>query len=118
MMRILSPRPWAVTSAFTTAPATRGAPTLMVSPLATSSTSSKLMDAPTSAVRLSTLRDSPGATRYCLPPVLITAYIVLTPGILSNEPAILATTGYPVNHFLHYKQGMRIFADQALTRFV
>src|SRR6185503_20671596 len=41
----------------------------------TSTTSSNDTDAPTSADRSSTRTFSPEATRYCLPPALMTAYI-------------------------------------------
>src|SRR6202171_6094868 len=66
--------PCETTSACTRAPDTRGAPSFPSAPSPTSSTSSSSF-APTSCVSFSTLRRSPSLTRYCLPPVLTTAYI-------------------------------------------
>src|ERR1700704_864452 len=71
--------PCDTTSASTRAPETVGAPSFTSGPSPTSSTSSSSL-APTSWVSFSTLRRSPCFTRYCFPPVLITAYI-------SNLPA-------------------------------
>lgn len=61
------------------APLISGAPTVICSPSPIISTSSNDTVAPTSAVRVSILRRSPATTLYCLPPVLITAYIVGPP---------------------------------------
>src|SRR5712664_1831765 len=66
--------PCETTSASTRAPETVGAPSFTSGPSPTSSTSSSSL-APTSWVSFSTLRRSPCFTRYCFPPVLITAYI-------------------------------------------
>src|SRR5690349_4830614 len=72
----LSPRPCASTVPFTLAPETSGAPTLTASPAPTSSTSSNETAAPTSAASASTRTLAPDSTRYCLPPDLMTAYIM------------------------------------------
>src|ERR1700737_1283354 len=66
--------PCETTSACTCAPLTSGAPTFTPAPSPTRSTSSATL-APTGCSSFSTLRRSPSFTRYCLPPVLITAYI-------------------------------------------
>src|SRR6266568_1500829 len=66
--------PWETTSPSTAAPATTGRPTL-ASPSPPTSSTSNVSFPPTSASTFSTLRRSPSVTRYCLPPVLITAYI-------------------------------------------
>src|SRR5688572_26193761 len=58
--------------AATLAPARSDAPAVTVSP-STSRTGTKLSSSP-SAVRRSTSSRSPSCTRYCLPPVLMTAY--------------------------------------------
>src|SRR5678816_4050795 len=71
----LSPRPCASTVALTLAPETSGAPILTLSPSPTRTTWSNETAAPTSADRSSTRTFSPEATRYCLPPDLMTAYI-------------------------------------------
>src|SRR6185436_7105107 len=57
------------------APCTRGAPTFTDSPSPSASTWSSTTSAPTSAVSFSTFTFSPAATRYCLPPVMMTAYM-------------------------------------------
>ena len=63
------------TVAFTVAPLTNGAPTLTPSPSPSMRTRSKDTVAPISAASNSTLTCSPDLTRYCLPPVWITAYM-------------------------------------------
>src|SRR5207237_10838521 len=68
------PRPCSSTSAATTAPATVGAPRVTASP-PTTSTSPNWMISPGSPATFSTLSTSSAATRYCLPPVLMTANI-------------------------------------------
>src|SRR5512142_2561696 len=73
---VLSPRPWAVMVPFTRAALTVE-PAFTASPSITARTRSNSTSAPTSPVRVSTSIDSPGATRYCLPPVSITAYILV-----------------------------------------
>src|SRR5438477_7206129 len=72
--RVLSPRPCAVMVPFTRA-ALMVEPAFTASPSITAITRSNSTAAPTSPVRVSTSIDSPGATRYCLPPVSMTAYI-------------------------------------------
>src|SRR3990167_10072772 len=74
-MRTLSPRPCATIVAFTEAPISKGLPTDSLSPSATISTLSSSMALPTSPGMISTFKVSPDVTRYCLPPVLMTAYI-------------------------------------------
>src|SRR6266511_3531424 len=55
---------------------TKGEP-ILTSPLPpTKSTSAKVIFSPTSPGSFSTLTTSPSDTRYCLPPVLITAYFI------------------------------------------
>ena len=79
------------------------------SPSATSSTLSRSTVAPSSALSFSTLMRWPCSTRYCLPPVSITAYMsdspsifpVVSTGILWRQrPAILAPHPAPVKGFL------------------
>src|SRR4051812_29860688 len=77
--------PWETTSACTLAPLTSGAPSFTSAPSPTSKTSRSSF-APTSCVSFSTLRRSPSLTRYCLPPVLTTAYIG-APGFPALERA-------------------------------
>src|SRR6202035_3530869 len=50
-----------------------------LSSVCTAKTDPKFTTSPTSPLTLSIRIVSPGATRYCLPPVLITAYISLHP---------------------------------------
>ncbi len=69
------PRPCSSTSAATEAPATAGAPMVTLSP-PTTSTSPNWTISPGSPATLSTLITSSAATRYCLPPVRMTANIV------------------------------------------
>src|SRR5713101_1672963 len=66
--------PCETTSACTFAPSRSGAPSFTSAPSPTSNTSRSNF-APTSCASFSTLRRSPSLTRYCLPPVLTTAYI-------------------------------------------
>ena len=66
--------PWATISPSTAAPATVGLPTL-ASPSPPTSSASKESFLPTSPSSSSTRSLSPLETRYCLPPVWITAYI-------------------------------------------
>src|SRR5690242_2474142 len=73
---VLSPRPCAAMVPFTRALPSEE-PALTESPSTTATTRSNSTSAPMSPVRVSTSIDSPGATRYCLPPVSITAYILV-----------------------------------------
>src|SRR5215471_17833761 len=73
----LGPRPWSSTSAATVAPATVGVPSVGVSP-PTTSTSLNSITSPGLPASFSALTTSSAATRYCLPPVLMTANIVLS----------------------------------------
>src|SRR5262249_7402677 len=73
---IFGPRPCSRTSAATEAPATVGWPKLTLSP-PTTKTSPNCTISPGEPLTLSTLITSSAATRYCLPPVLMTANIVL-----------------------------------------
>src|SRR5947209_2015963 len=68
------PRPWSSTSAATEAPETVGLPNVTLSP-PTTSTSPNWTISPGSPATFSTFNLSSAATRYCLPPVLMTANI-------------------------------------------
>src|SRR5689334_22866272 len=70
----LGPRLWSSTSAATEAPATVGTPSTGVSPPTTSTSPSCTM-VPTSPSILVISSTSSGTTRYCRPPVLMTANI-------------------------------------------
>src|SRR4029450_9043013 len=72
----LGPRPCSTTSAATEAPATVGAPSVVVSP-PTTSTSPSWTISPAPPLIFPPLSRSSAATRYCFPPVLMTANIVL-----------------------------------------
>src|SRR2546422_832008 len=71
------PRPCSRTSAATEAPEMLGAPRVTLSP-PTTRTSPNWMISPGSPLTFSTLITSSATTRYCLPPVLMTANIVLS----------------------------------------
>src|SRR5262249_54492542 len=71
----LGPRPCSTTSAATEAPSTVGVPRVAVSP-PTTSTSPNWTISPGSPLIFSTCSRSSAATRYCFPPVLMTANIV------------------------------------------
>src|ERR1700682_3986439 len=75
-------------SSSTQAPETVGAPSFTSGPSPTSSTS-RSRCAPTARLSFSPLRRSPFFTRYCFPPVLITAYISNLPAF-RLQPAPLA----------------------------
>src|SRR5699024_10105400 len=85
MMRTLSPRPWASTSAVTFPPSTFGAPMRTSSPSPTIRTWSISTLAPCSASSFSTRRTSPSVARYCLPPVENTAYMDESPQKLASK---------------------------------
>ena len=70
-----SPRARRTTSALTAASATIGVPIEDSSPSATSSTRSSLISWPGSTSSRSTSSSVPTSTRYCFPPVSITAYM-------------------------------------------
>src|SRR5581483_5423823 len=79
-MSSLGPRPLATTSAVTLAPSSVGLPIFTSSPSAIRSTSPNVTAPPASIAlpscsSFSTWIVSPGWTRYCLPPVAITAYM-------------------------------------------
>ena len=78
-MMTLSSRSCAITVAVTAAPATVGAPTLTPASLPSASTSVKVTVAPGSASSFSTFSTEFGVTRYCFPPVRITANIARIP---------------------------------------
>src|SRR5271157_2822036 len=89
--RILSPRPSPSTSAVTLAVA--GLARVPGSPLTASTSLNSTVLTVSSAlpweITLSIFTTSPGATRYCLPPVRITAYITNPPALRQqNEGAI------------------------------
>src|SRR5687767_11541296 len=71
----LSPRAWSSTSAFTTAPSTKGRPIAACSSSATRRTRSSVMESPGWTSRRSTWISEPSSTRYCLPPDSMTAYM-------------------------------------------
>src|SRR5262249_23304539 len=73
--------------ASTFAPPTSGVPTFTPSPSPTRSTSLKVTASPTLPASFSTRSRSPCATRYCFPPVLMTAYM--------KSPALLGEPGEP-----------------------
>src|SRR5579859_750312 len=73
MVSIRGPRRWARTLASISSPSTSGAPTWIVSPSCSSRTRPNLTDEPGSAASRSTRTWSPGATRYCFPPLTTTA---------------------------------------------
>src|SRR5947199_9039950 len=62
-----------MTLASTSRPSIAGLPTLISSPSLNSSTRPSFTDDPGSAASRSTRMRSPGATRYCLPPLTMTA---------------------------------------------
>src|SRR6478736_2968668 len=72
-----SPLNWLSTFATTLTPLRKGAPTRTLSPSPAASTFSKVTLLPSSAPStFSTSSLSPTETRYCLPPVLMTAYAI------------------------------------------
>src|SRR5205823_8167349 len=73
MPSVRGPRRCAITFASTSMPSTAGFPTFTSSPWLNSRTRAKLTDEPGSAARRSTRIRSPRATRYCFPPLTITA---------------------------------------------
>src|SRR5882672_2062780 len=73
MLSVRGPRRCARTLASTSRPSTAGFPTLISSPLLNSKTRPSLTEEPGSAASRSTRMRSPGATRYCLPPLTMTA---------------------------------------------
>src|ERR1700687_4456917 len=82
MVAMRAPRRWASPLTSTSRPSTEGVPTLISSPLVKSRTRSSFRDDPGSAARRSTRMWSPGATRYCFPPLTTTA---------DSEPSGLGT---------------------------
>src|SRR3990172_12971828 len=74
-------RSWPSTVARTAAPFTRGAPTVTLSPSDTSRTRSRVTSAPGVASRSSTRSVAPSSTRYCFPPLSITAYMQISPDL-------------------------------------
>src|SRR6185369_10066671 len=71
----LGPRVWVTTSALTEASVTSGRPIVDSSPSATNRTRSMVTVLPGSTSRSSTSSSVPTSTRYCLPPVSMTAYM-------------------------------------------
>src|SRR4051794_39565295 len=76
-MGILSARSWVAIFAETEAPLTWGWPILGEASPPSMSTSLKVISLPGSPASFSTRRRWPSITRYCFPPVLITAYMAL-----------------------------------------
>ena len=72
-MMTLSSRSCAITVAVTEAPATIGEPTVRLPSPPTASTSVKVTVPPASASSFSTFSTAFGVTRYCFPPVRMTA---------------------------------------------
>src|SRR4051812_44757452 len=70
-----SPRPWRTSSASTAASATTGVPIVDSSPSATRSTRSIVRLSPGAPSSSSTSSSVPTSTRYCFPPVSMTAYM-------------------------------------------
>src|SRR5215467_12014623 len=87
----LGPRPCSSTSPATVAPATVGVPSVGVSP-PTTSTSPNSTTSPGLPATFSTLSTSSAATRYCLPPVLMTANIVFV--LVFDPGARMIRTGF------------------------
>src|SRR5438445_8211503 len=73
MLSTRGPRRWAMTLASTSMPSIAGLPTLTSLPSLNSRTRPSFTDDPGSAAMRSTRIWSPGATRYCLPPLTMTA---------------------------------------------
>src|SRR5216684_8578402 len=73
MLSRRGPRRCCSTLTSTSRPSTAGEPTVISSPFRRSSTWPSFSDEPGSAVRRSTRILSPGATRYCFPPLTTTA---------------------------------------------
>src|SRR6266446_2805030 len=107
---IFLPRFWAIIWASTRTPATAGAPTITSAPCPTSCTLVTVTVSPTAPVSFSTSIVSPGLTRYCRPPVVITAYIPypLPSGTSVPHPS-------PCHHCRHF---VRPGAYQALQKWV
>ena len=72
--------------------ATSGEPSLTLSPSATINTSSKVTFFPGSTSSFSILSVSPSDTRYCFPPVLITAYITNPNMIVKKKSELYLNT--------------------------
>src|SRR5208282_3255266 len=73
----LSPRPCSEMVPFTRASATAAPAVTSLESFTTASTRPNSTSEPTSPGSVSTRTESPGATRYCFPPVSITAYITI-----------------------------------------
>ncbi len=83
-----------MTVAVTEAPAMTGAPIIKLPSAPTASTSVKVMEAPASASSFSTFSRALGVTRYCFPPVRMTANIGLASCdalVRSSRPSAVAT---------------------------
>src|SRR5258708_28584071 len=91
------PRLCASTLASTSSPSITGFPTLISLPSLKSSTRPSLSDAPGSAVRRSTRILSPGATRYCFPPLTTTADSELSGLGTARDCTNVATERKPPN---------------------
>src|SRR5439155_20817469 len=85
---------WRTTRATTVTPSRAAGPTLRSSPSASRSTRSRVSSDPASAATRSTRTWSPGATRYCLPPLTTTAVNELSgEGTIENCTPALAKRG-------------------------
>src|SRR5437899_655318 len=98
-MMTLSPRLCSTTVALTAAPATSGVPAVEPSPSPTIRTSPNSIVAPGSPASFSTEITSSLATRYCFPPVRITAYMG------SKLHAETLPDGTPRPGSAHYSEG-------------
>src|SRR5690242_1328852 len=109
---IFSPRPSRITVVITRAFATVGEPTSVLSSVETSSTRSSATSLPGSAGNSSTSTVWPGVTRYCLPPVSITAYMVWVSPAFLRYPSIIRlglTDAFPASapHSMNEEDHMR-----------
>src|SRR6266851_6989179 len=86
--------------ALTEAPVTTGVPTLSAAPSPTTRTSSSTSSLPTAAGSFSTLNFSPPETRYCLPPVLTTAYMLLPDLPWKKDEIIHTFSGYGQRNYV------------------
>src|SRR5215471_7667524 len=96
-MTIFFPRPCSTISASTVTPATVGRPTSTLPPSSAKRSGPKVTLVPAGPASFSTRRVSPSLTRYCFPPVAMTAYMVPGPpgerGSLERRPALSSSFG-------------------------
>src|SRR6202789_2689628 len=92
---IFGPRSWATILPMTLALAMSELEANFLSSLRTARTSSKVTLPPTFPSSRSMRMVLPGSTRYCFPPVRITAYML--PPEASDKPQLYVSVGGPVN---------------------